>query len=62
MNNPLCKSPFDRVACIITPAPRELTPVEVRRVHVLHLRAASARKAVAFIDAKIQHILKSYGL
>jgi len=62
MNNPLTRPPFDQIVAIVIPTPRELTPAEVRRVHVLGLKIESSRKAIAFIDAKIQHILKSYEL
>jgi hypothetical protein len=59
MNNPLTKPPFNQPAVQITP-PCELTPAQVRRVHVLHLRLKSKRKALAFVEAQIEGIIRSY--
>lgn len=52
MNNPLTKYPLTRPVVQIAP-PRELTPAETRSVHVLHLKLASKKKALAFVEAQI---------
>lgn len=56
----LCKPPYDRPAFTINAVPAELSPAEVRRVHVLHLRRDSLQKQIAFIDGQILSILKTF--
>jgi len=53
MNNPLTKGKFSWPCVDVIVTSRDLTPAEARRVHVLHLRLASKRKALAFVEAKL---------
>ena len=59
MNNPLTKKKLNRPAVEVIVTRRELTPAEARRVHILHLRLDSKRKALAFVEAKISRELKA---
>ena len=53
MNNPLTKGKLARPVVDVIVTRRELTPAEARRVHVLHLRLDTKRKALAFVESKI---------
>lgn len=59
MNNPLTKPPLNQPAFSVSFDPA-LTPAQARRVHVLHLRLESKRKALAFVEAQIEGIIRSY--
>jgi len=55
----LTKPPYDQPLRCVIPVPRELTPAEARRVHVLHLRRDSLLKSLAFVEAKLARELSA---